>query len=113
MRQRCCASRRPSSGILLSGVEAGVGAFTSSVAGAQEQQSQGPGGIEWLDYDRPRRIAAGARVGNVLYLSGENGSGPDIVTQTEDAFQNIQKRLSAFGSDFQYIFKMGHGGVDN
>jgi len=76
------------------------------VPGVQAQRSEGPGGIEWLDYNPPRPYAAGARVGNVVYLAGEVGSGADVAAQTESAFQNIQASLRAYGSDLQYIFKM-------
>lgn len=95
-------------GLLLAGTAAGVEALPVDVppAQAQAQRSQGPGGIEWLDYDPPRPYAAGARVGNVVYLAGEIGSGADIAAQTESAFQNIQASLNAYGSDLQYIFKI-------
>ena len=95
-------------GLLLSGAAAGVGALALSVPGAQaqSQRAEGPGGIEWLDYNPPRPFAAGARVGNVVYLSGVGGSGTDITAQSEAAFQTIQASLTAFGSDLQYIFKM-------
>jgi 2-iminobutanoate/2-iminopropanoate deaminase len=95
-------------GLLLSGAAAGVGALALSVPGAQaqSQRAEGPGGIEWLDYNPPRPFAAGARVGNVVYLSGVGASGPDITTQTENAFADIQASLTAYGSDLQYIFKM-------
>jgi 2-iminobutanoate/2-iminopropanoate deaminase len=94
--------------LLLGGAAAGVGALAVGVPGAQAQtqRSQGPGGIEWLDYDPPRPFAVGARVGNVVYLSGVGGSGTDITAQSEAAFQTIQASLTAFGSDLQYIFKM-------
>src|SRR4051794_25960880 len=59
--------------LLLTGATAGVGALAAAVPGAQAQRAQGPGGIEWLDYDPPRQFAAGARVGNVVYLSGVTG----------------------------------------
>ena len=92
--------------LLLSGAAAGVGALASGVPGVQAQRSEGLGGIEWLDYNPPRPYAAGARVGNVVYLAGEVGSGADVAAQTESAFQNIQASLRAYGSDLQYIFKM-------
>jgi 2-iminobutanoate/2-iminopropanoate deaminase len=95
--------------LLLSGAAA-VGlealALGAARAHAHGQPSPAAAGIEWLDYDPPRPFAAGARVGNVVYLSGEGGSGPDIETQTESAFASIQSSLSAFGSDLQYVFKM-------
>jgi enamine deaminase RidA (YjgF/YER057c/UK114 family) len=92
--------------LLLGGAAAGVGALASGVPRVQAQRSEGPGGIEWLDYNPPRPYPAGARVGNVVYLAGETGSGADIAAQTESAFQNIQASLRAYGSDLQYIFKM-------
>lgn len=82
-------------GLLLSGAAAGIGALGGRVARAQVQQpSQGPDGIEWLDYEPPRRWAAGARVGNVVYLAGETGEGSDIATQTRGAMENIRARGS-------------------
>jgi 2-iminobutanoate/2-iminopropanoate deaminase len=96
-------------GMLLSGLTAGIGALALRVAGVHAQLApvvEGPGGIEWLDYDPPRPFAAGARVGNVIYLSGMAGTGPDITIQTENAFATIQTSLRAYGSDLAYIFKM-------
>ena len=94
-------------GLLLSGAATGLGALAATGPGAQAQQtSEGGGGIQWLDYDPPRPFAAGARIGNVVYLSGEAGSAGDITAQAQGAFQNIQKNLNALGSDLQYIFKL-------
>jgi 2-iminobutanoate/2-iminopropanoate deaminase len=112
MRQR--TRRIGRRGLLLSGAAAGVGALAGGVTGAHAQRAQGPGGIEWLDYDPPRQFAAGARVGNIVYLSGVTGSDPrpgetgagDITTHSERAFQSIQSGLQAYGSDLQYVFKM-------
>jgi 2-iminobutanoate/2-iminopropanoate deaminase len=93
--------------LLLGGAAASVGALAGGVSGAQAQRSQGSGGIEWLDYDPPRPFAAGARVGNVVYLSGVAATAPGgIVPQTERAFEAIQASLQEYGSDLQYIFKM-------
>jgi enamine deaminase RidA (YjgF/YER057c/UK114 family) len=69
-----------------------------------------------LDYDPPRAYAAGARVGNVVYLAGEDGktwTGPrtwtipdgGIEAQAERMWQSIQHNLRRFGSDLEYIFK--------
>ena len=94
-------------GLLLSGAAVGVGAITASTQGAQAaRQSQGPSGIEWLDYNPPRPFAAGARVGNVVYLSGVIGTGADVAAQTESAFASIREGLQALGSDLELIFKM-------
>ena len=94
-------------GLLLGGAAAGIGALASGAARAQQQRSQGPGGIEWLDYDPPRDFAAAARVGNVVYLSGVAAPVPGGTTaQTERAFEALQATLQAYGSDLQYIFKM-------
>ena len=75
-----------------------------------------PSEIEFLDYDPPRAYAAAARVGNILFLAGEDGkiwTGPSSWTvaeggiegQAERMWQNIQGTLRAFGSDLDYIFK--------
>jgi enamine deaminase RidA (YjgF/YER057c/UK114 family) len=75
-----------------------------------------PDKIQFLDFDPPRAYAAGARVGNVVYLAGEDGkiwTGSDtwtippggIEAQAEIMWQNIQRNLRAFGSDLEYIFK--------
>jgi enamine deaminase RidA (YjgF/YER057c/UK114 family) len=93
-------------GLLLSGAATGLGALAAGSSGALAQQSEGAGGIQWLDYEPPRPFAAGARIGNVVYLSGEASAGADIVAQTQGAFQNVQKSLTALGSDLQHIFKM-------
>jgi enamine deaminase RidA (YjgF/YER057c/UK114 family) len=72
--------------------------------------------IRFLDYDPPRAYAAGARVGNVVYLAGEDGkiwTGPNtwtipdggIEAQAERMWQNIQRSLRSFGSDLSYVFK--------
>jgi enamine deaminase RidA (YjgF/YER057c/UK114 family) len=93
---------------------AGVGMLAGAMSNAHAQPTAGPGGIEWLDYNPPRRYAAGARVGNIAYMAGEVGS--DLATgktvpggigpQTERAFENIRTNLRALGSDLQYIFRM-------
>ncbi len=78
------------------------------------QPQPGPAGIEFLDYTPPRRFAAGARVGNVVYLAGETPRDPetgefvpgDIRQQTELVFQNIERSLRAFGTDLAHVFKI-------
>jgi enamine deaminase RidA (YjgF/YER057c/UK114 family) len=103
--------------LLLGGAISGLGALVGGTAGAAAQQPPGPpAGIEILQYDPPRRFAAGSRVGNVIYLAGEDGklwtSGDEwsmvpggIGPQTERCYENIRESLRAFGSDLQYIFK--------
>src|SRR5438105_1778188 len=74
----------------------------------------GPPGIEFLDYSPPRRFAAGARVGNLVFLAGETPRDPttgenavgDIRQQTELVFQNIERSLKAFGTDLAHVFKI-------
>ena len=74
----------------------------------------GPPGIEFLDYTPPRRFAAGARVGNIVYLAGETPRDPetgenvvgDIHQQTDLIFQNIERSLRAFGTDLAHVFKI-------
>ncbi len=74
----------------------------------------GPSGIQFLDYTPPRRFAAGARVGNVVYLAGETPRDPntgenvpgDIRQQAELVFQNIERSLRAFGTDLAHVFKI-------
>jgi enamine deaminase RidA (YjgF/YER057c/UK114 family) len=72
--------------------------------------------VEFLDYDPPRAYAAAARVGNMLFLAGEDGkiwTGPaswtipegGIEAQCERMWQNIQRTLRAVGSDMEYICK--------
>lgn len=93
-------------GLLLSGAAAGLGTLATRTASAQ-QRSQGSGGIEWLDFVPPREYAVGARVGNIVYLSGVTGSGDgDVTAHTERAFAAIQANLQALGSDLPYIFKI-------
>ena len=104
MRQR--TRRIGRRGLLLTSAAAGLGALASGVPRVQAQRSPGPGGIEWLDYDPPRPFAAGARVGDIIYLAGEVAPGADVAAQTEGAFQNIRASLQAYGSDLQYIFRM-------
>jgi 2-iminobutanoate/2-iminopropanoate deaminase len=78
------------------------------------QAEPGPPGIEFLDYTPPRRFAAGARVGNIVYLAGETPRDPDsgefvpgdIREQTELVFQNIERSLRAFGTDLAHVFKI-------
>jgi len=92
----------------------GAGVLAAGVRSAAAQPTPGPGGIDWLDYNPPRRYAAGARVGNVIYLAGETGQ--DLTTgktvaggigpQTQLAFENIRHNLKLLGSDLQYIFKI-------
>ncbi len=72
--------------------------------------------IEFLDYDPPRAYAAAARVGNILFLAGEDGkvwTGPDswtipeggIEAQAERMWQNVERTLRSFGSDLSHICK--------
>ena len=78
------------------------------------QPQPGPPGIEFLDYTPPRRFAAGARVGNIVYLAGETPRDPntgefvpgDVRQQTELVFQNIERSLRAFGTDLAHVFKL-------
>jgi 2-iminobutanoate/2-iminopropanoate deaminase len=78
------------------------------------QLQPGPSGIEFLDYTPPRRFAAGARVGNIVYLAGETPRDPatgefvpgDVQQQTELVFQNIERSLRAFGTDLAHVFKI-------
>ena len=48
-------------------------ALTRGIGGPAAQQPPGSPGIQVLQYDPPRRFAAGARVGNIIYLAGEEG----------------------------------------
>jgi enamine deaminase RidA (YjgF/YER057c/UK114 family) len=72
--------------------------------------------IEFLDYDPPRAYAAATRVGDLLFLAGEDGkiwTGSDtwtipeggIEAQVEQMWQNIQRTLRTFGSDVDCICK--------
>lgn len=78
------------------------------------QPQPGPSGIQFLDYTPPRRFAAGARVGNIVYLAGETPRHPDtgefvpgdVRQQTELVFQNIERSLRAFGTDLAHVFKI-------
>jgi 2-iminobutanoate/2-iminopropanoate deaminase len=103
--------------LLLGSGVSGLGALIGGAPGAAAQQPPGPPGIEILQYDPPRLFAAGARVGNIIYLAGEEGrvwtSGTEwqmvpggIGPQTEQIFENIRTSLRAYGSDLQYIFRM-------
>ena len=102
--------------LLLGSAISGLGALIGGTSGAAAQQPPEPSGIQILQYDPPRRFAAGARVGNIIYLAGEDGkvwtSGEEwyivpggIGPQTERTFENIRTSLRAFGSDLEYIFK--------
>jgi 2-iminobutanoate/2-iminopropanoate deaminase len=81
---------------------------------AMAEPQEGPPGIEFLDYSPPRRFAAGARVGNLVFLAGETPRDPvtgenfvgDIRQQTELVFQNIERSLKAFGTDLAHVFKI-------
>jgi enamine deaminase RidA (YjgF/YER057c/UK114 family) len=83
-------------------------------SGVASKLAPGPSGIEFLDYDPPRRWAAGSRVGDIAYLAGvtprhpTTGQGVDgtIEQQTELVCQNIQSALTAFGTDFAHVFKV-------
>ena len=92
--------------LLMGGTVAGAAAAMGSVTAASGKQPAGADGIDWLDYTPPRPWAAGARVGNIVYLAGEIGSGADITEQTEDAFAKIRSSLQAFGSDLEHVFRM-------
>jgi enamine deaminase RidA (YjgF/YER057c/UK114 family) len=96
--------------LLLGGAAAGLGALAAGARDAVAQQSTG---AEFLDYDPPRPWAAGARVGNLVFLAGEtardaNGqpTSGGIAEQAELVFQNIQRSLRRFGTDTNQIIKM-------
>jgi 2-iminobutanoate/2-iminopropanoate deaminase len=72
--------------------------------------------IEFVDYDPPRAYAAAARVGNIVFLAGEDGkiwTGSDswtipeggIEAQAERMWQNIQRTLRDLGGDIDGIVK--------
>ncbi len=103
--------------LLLGGAISGLGALVAGTPAAAQQPPPPPPGIQILDYDPPRRFSRGARVGNIVYLAGEDGkvwtSGNEwymvpggIGPQTERAFENIRESLQAFGTDLDHIFKM-------
>ena len=102
--------------LLLGSAVSGLGALIGGASGAAAQQPPGPPGIQILQYHPPRPYAAGSRVGNIIYLAGEEamvwtGTGWEVVPggigpQTERIFENIRTTLRTFGSDLEYIFKM-------
>ena len=112
--------------LLLGGAAACVGALAAGRApeaaapgpsasdGLEFKQPPGPSGIAFLDYNPPRRWAAGARVGNILYLAGATARDPatgqgvpgTIEEQTELVCQNIQRALKAYATDFAHVFKL-------
>ena len=112
--------------VLLGGAAACLGALAARRASAAAppqlpasdglafKPSVGPSGIQFLDYDPPRRWAAGARVGNIVYLAGATARDPatgqgvrgTIEEQTELVCQNIQRALKAYGTDFAHVFKL-------
>lgn len=69
---------------------------------------------EILQYDPPRRWAAAARVGDLLYLAGETGMDPvtmeivpgGVEAQTEQAIANIRATLARVGADLGDVFKL-------
>jgi 2-iminobutanoate/2-iminopropanoate deaminase len=72
------------------------------------------GEAEILQYDPPRRWAAAARIGDLLYLAGETGMDPatgtivagGVESQTEQAIANIRSTLAHFGADLTDVFKL-------
>jgi 2-iminobutanoate/2-iminopropanoate deaminase len=69
---------------------------------------------EILDFEPPRRWAAGARVGDLIFLAGETGTDPvtmeavagGVEAQAEQAFENIRATLERFGADLSNIVKL-------
>ena len=69
---------------------------------------------EILQYDPPRRWAAAARVGDLLYLAGETGTDPvtmrtvpgGVEAQTEQIIANIRTTLARAGADLGDVFKL-------
>lgn len=103
--------------LVLGSAIGGLGALIGGASSAAAQQPSGPPGIQVLQYDPPRRFAAGARVGNLIFLTGEEGMvwtsaiesyvvPGGIVPQTEQVFENIRTSLRALGSDLDYIVIM-------
>jgi enamine deaminase RidA (YjgF/YER057c/UK114 family) len=102
--------------LLLGSTISGLGALIGGTSSAAAQQPSGPTGIQILQYDPPRPYAAGSRVGNIIYLAGEEamqwtGTAWEIVPggigpQTERIFENIRTNLRNLGSDLDYIVNM-------
>ncbi len=65
-------------------------------------------------YEPPRPYARGARVGNLIFLSGEDGKdfatqavvAGGVVPQAEHTFENIRRSLEQFGAGLEDIVKM-------
>jgi 2-iminobutanoate/2-iminopropanoate deaminase len=69
---------------------------------------------EILDFEPPRRWAAGSRVGDLIFLAGETGTDPvtletvgdGVEAQAEQAFLNIRTTLERFGADLTHVVKL-------
>src|SRR5215217_309840 len=102
--------------LLVGSAVSGLGALIGGASGAAAQQPPGPPGIQILQYDPPRPFAAGSRVGNIIYLAGEEavewtGTAWELVPggigpQTERIFECIRTNLRHLGSDLEYIVNM-------
>ena len=106
--------RRP---LLWGAAAAVVAAFGGTFRRVSAQTGVPSEEMEVRQYDPPRGYAMGTRVGNLLFLAGEDGkiwtSGAEwnfppggIEAQAEQLWQNIQRSLEAFGTDFDHMVRL-------
>jgi enamine deaminase RidA (YjgF/YER057c/UK114 family) len=103
--------------ILWSATAAALGLLATRIRGASAQATGVPSDeMEVKQYDPPRGFAMGTRVGNLLFLAGEDGkiwnSGTDwsfppggIEAQAEQLWQNVEHSLAAFGTDLDHAVR--------
>jgi enamine deaminase RidA (YjgF/YER057c/UK114 family) len=103
--------------LLWGAAAAATGLLTARFRVASAQTGTPSDEMEVKQYDPPRGYAMGTRVGNMLYLAGEDGkmwtSGSTwtfppggIEPQAEQLWQNIQHSLEAFGTDFDHMVRL-------
>jgi len=103
--------------LLWGGAAVAAGFFATRLRIAAAQTGAPSDEMEVKQYDPPRGYAMGTRVGNMLYLAGEDGkiwtSGstwvfPEggIEAQANQLWQNIQHSVEAFGTDFGHMVRL-------
>jgi enamine deaminase RidA (YjgF/YER057c/UK114 family) len=110
-------TRLPRRSLLWGAAAAAAGVFATRFRGVAAQTGVPSDEMEVKQYDPPRGYAMGTRVGNMLYLAGEDGkiwtSGSTwvfppggIEAQADQLWQNIQHSLEAFGTDFDHMVRL-------
>ena len=85
-------------------------AAVAFLVAAQQPQTASPD-VEYLGGEGPGPFSDAVRVGNMLYLSGKIGTGPDglveggVQAETRQVMENIKASLERWGSSMDRVVK--------